>query len=142
MIEGRCAWKDRLSDENLCQDASHAPDIRRLAVGVRAKEYLGRSVPSGGDFLGQDDVLVGLVGDEGAGESEVADLHGAVAVEEQVGGLEVAVDDLCGVQELEPLGELVQNEPVVRVLEDLLSEWKEQYPMALWRSASMNSKTR
>ena len=109
---------------------------------MRPKEYLGRSVPSGGDFLGQDDVLVGLVGDEGAGESEVADLHGAVAVEEQVGGLEVAVDDLCGVQELEPLGELVQNEPVVRVLEDLLSEWKEQYPMALWRSASMNSKTR
>lgn len=82
MIEGRRPWKDRFSDENLCQDASHTPDIGRLAVGVRAKEYLGRSVPSGGDFLGQDDVLVGLVGDEGAGESEVADLHGAVAVEE------------------------------------------------------------
>jgi hypothetical protein len=45
----------------------------------------------------------------------------AVAVEEDVGGLEVAMDDLRAVQELDALDNLVDDEAVVDVLEDLLS---------------------
>lgn len=89
---------------------------------MRSKQYLRRPVPSSRNFFSQNDVLVGLISDKGAGESKITDLHGAVAVEQEIGGLEVPMDDLRGMQKLEPLGELVQNEPVMRILEYFLSE--------------------
>lgn len=52
------------------------------------------------------------------------------------------MDELGAVEELDALDDLVDDETIVDVLEDLLSGLWGMYPMALWRSASMNSKTR
>ncbi len=43
---------------------------------------------------------------EGAGEAEVSDLEGSVVVDEDVGGLEITVEDAVGVAEGEALEEL------------------------------------
>lgn len=66
----------------------------------------------------------------------------AVTVEEDVGRFEISMDELSTVEELDGSDDLVDDEPVVDVLEDLLTELRRLYPMALWRSASMYSNTK
>jgi hypothetical protein len=60
--------------------------------------------------------------DQAASEAEVTNFEVAIAVEKDIGGLKVAVDDLRAVQELDALHDLVDDEAVVDVLEDLLTE--------------------
>lgn len=122
MVEGRTSWEDGLADEDLSQDASNAPNVRCFPVGVGSQKDLRGSVPPSGYLLSEDDVVAVFVGNHGPGESEVADLHGAVAVEDEVGGLEVAMDDLGRVEILHALDELVEDEPVVGIFQNLLSE--------------------
>lgn len=68
-----------------------------------AEQDFGAAVPKRDDFVG-----VGAEGDaEGASETEVADLEVAVFVDEEVLGLEIAVQDAVGVAVADSEEELV-----------------------------------
>lgn len=105
---------------------------------MRAQENFRGSVPPSGYFLSEYDVVHEAICDEGPCQAEVADFHGAVAVEEEVGGFEIAVDDFCGVEELDAAGELVEDKSVMSIFQYFLATLYDMYPIALCRSASMN----
>lgn len=62
----------------------------------------------------------------------------AIAIEQNIGRLEITMDELGTMEKLNPLNDLINNESVVYILQDFLPELVGIYPMALWRSASMN----
>jgi hypothetical protein len=59
---------------------------------------------------------------KGPDESEIAEFDGAVGVNEDVGGFEVAVYDFSGVQVFEGFGQLVDDEAYVYVFEYVLCD--------------------
>ena len=84
---------------HLAKDTADTPHINTITVIGRAKQDLGRAVPARRHVIGEDD-RVRLVGGGGwilvvvahrAGEAKVGNLHQAVAIQEEVGGLHVAV---------------------------------------------------
>lgn len=86
--------KERLALEHLGEDATSAPDIDFHVVFLPGEHDLGGSVVSGGDVASHLRVL-------DSSETEVANLEIAVLVDEDVAGLEVAVDDAGRVHVLE-----------------------------------------
>lgn len=86
--------EERLALEHLGEDATSAPDIDFHVVLLPGEHDLGGSVVSGGDVASHLRVL-------DSSETEVANLEIAVLVDEDVAGLEVAVDDAGRVHVLE-----------------------------------------
>jgi hypothetical protein len=84
------AREERFSLEHLSEDASCTPDINLDVVLLPCEHNLGGSVVSGRDVTRHLGVLY-------TGETEVANLEIAVLVDEDVAGLQVAVDDTSGV---------------------------------------------
>ena len=82
--------EERLALEHLSEDAASTPDVHLHIVLLPCEHDLGRSIVSGGDIAGHLRVL-------DTGEAEIANLQIAVLVDENVGGLEVTVDDTGGV---------------------------------------------
>ena len=80
------AWEKRLALKHLCKDAACAPDINLHIVLLPREHNLGRAVVSGRDITGHLRVL-------NTGETKVADFQIAVFVDENVAGLEIAMDD-------------------------------------------------
>lgn len=79
--------------DHLDKDGADGPNVHSRRVLALAKEDLGRAVPQG-------DHLVGVLADgddKGACEAKVGNLEGAMAVDEQVLRLHVAVHDAQGV---------------------------------------------
>lgn len=81
---------------------------------------------------------------EAAHEAEIAYLDWvkesftlAFAVDEDIRGFEVAMDELGGVEVLEGPEHLVEDVSEMHVLQDGLSKWGGTYPTREWRSASM-----
>ena len=97
--------------EHLGQDAADAPDVDRFCVLLEGEHDLGRAVPPRRDVFGHEACL----GPRRfrrlhrPGEAEVAHFEVAVGVEEEVGGLEVAVDDVGAVEGLEGAQGLVDE---------------------------------
>lgn len=77
-----------------------------------------------------------------ANEPEVADLYPAFRVDEDVRGLEVAMDETEGVEVVEGGEELVEGVLVVTWGQDVVAGWSGEYPVTASRSASISSKTR
>ncbi len=77
-----------LEGGELVEDAAETPDVGLVVVGALLGDF-------GGEVEGRAEggVGAGLVGLEGAGHAEVPDTDGGLSREEDVGGLEVAVDD-------------------------------------------------
>lgn len=120
MVHGATPSKYRFLRQYLVDDAAEAPDISWRGVGLRTEQDFRRSVPASCHAFREHccEVFEG----ERADQSEVAEFDGAVGVDEDVAGLEIPVDDLAGVQVLEGLGHLVDDEPDVDVLQDPLSD--------------------
>ena len=90
---------------HLGHDAACAPDVDASVVGAGAKEDVGGAVPEGDDLVGE-----GVDGDaEGAGEAEVGEFELALGVDEEVLGLQVAVEDAVVVAEGDALEELMHE---------------------------------
>lgn len=105
----RARGQEGLPDDELGEDAADGPDVDGAGVLPPREDHLWRSVPSGGDVVGERS-LVGLqLGDVGSCEAEVANLEIAVGVHEQVPGLEVSVIDSSGVDVLESSKDLVKE---------------------------------
>ena len=76
---------------HLAKDAAATPHINTIAVIGRAKQNLGRAVPSGSDIIRQRGLRRRLALRHASTQPEVADLDVAVAVQQQIRGLDVAV---------------------------------------------------
>ncbi len=88
------SWEKRLALQHLCEDAPRTPDINLDIVFLPCKHDLRRSVVSRRDIAGHLRILQ-------TRKTEIADLKVAVFVHEDVAGLEIAMDDACGVDILE-----------------------------------------
>jgi hypothetical protein len=73
----------------------------------KAKHDLGRTVPSGGDVLGHEALLLLLV--ETTSKTKVADLELTVGIDEKVSRFEVAVEDIGRVDVFEAAEGLVDE---------------------------------
>lgn len=102
--------EQRLPLQHLGKDAARAPDIDLDVVLLPRQHDLGRAVVARRDVARHLRVL-------DAREPEVADLEVAVLVDEDVGGLEVAVHDAGAVDVFEAAKDLVEE-----VLDELLFE--------------------
>ena len=90
----------------LRHDTPDGPHVHGLVVVLRAEEELGRAVPDrDDDLVAGGERLEGLVGEPG--EPEVPDFDDAGGGDEDVGGLEVAVDDVRVVEVEQAVEELV-----------------------------------
>lgn len=105
MVDFVAALEEGLAGEEFPEDAADAPGVDRGGVAGRAEEELGRAVPEGDDELGE---FGGRVADV-AGHAEVGDLELAAVVEEEIGGLEVAVEDPVVVEVGDARGELEEE---------------------------------
>lgn len=115
------AGEQRPAREQLGEDAAARPHVHRLRVLRGGQHHLGRTVPSRGDVLGHGPaaavaaVLSGVRTRPGVhvlgnpGKTEVAYLQVAVRVDQQVGGLQVAVDHVGSVDHLQPAQRLVDE---------------------------------
>jgi hypothetical protein len=95
---------DWLPGEQLGEDATGAPEVHGDAVLGGAEQELRRSVPERDHAAGHGLRLPGV---EEGGEAEVGDPERAVVADEEVGSLDVPVEDSPGVavaQALEDLG--------------------------------------
>lgn len=122
LVDLVAALEEGLAGEELAEDAADAPHVDGGAVGGAAEEELGAAVPEGDDELGE--AARGRVAAV-AGHAEVGDLELAAVVEEEVRGLEVAVQDPAVVEvgdarrQLEEEGlDLGREEGLRHVLED------------------------
>ena len=88
------SWEKRLALQHLCENTARAPDIYLHIILLPCKHDLRRSVVSCRHISGHLGILQ-------TGKAEVADLEIAVLVYENVTGLEIAMDDTCGVDILE-----------------------------------------
>ena len=107
------------ASEHLREYAADRPDVDGKGVLVHGEHELRCAVPAGGHVLGHERGVVLGRGRESAGHPEVADLELAVAVDEEVTGLEVAVEYARRVYVLEPPEDLVEEVLDVLVTERL-----------------------
>ena len=87
-------WEERLSLQHLRENASGTPNIYLDIVFLPCEHDLRGSVVSRRDITGHLGIL-------NTGQTEVADLQIAVLVDQDVAGLEIAMDNACGVDILE-----------------------------------------
>jgi len=100
----------RLPEDELSEDAPDGPDVDGVRILVTCQHDFGGAVPSRHDVLRQQEGLVPRVvaaGVHAPRQPEVAYLEVAVAVNEQVRRLEVAMEDVAGVDVLETAQHLV-----------------------------------
>lgn len=86
LVDVILSGEQRLALQHLGKDAPSAPDINLDVVFLPGEHDLGSSVISGGNVTRHLRVL-------DSGEAKVANLEIAVLVDEDVAGLEIAVDD-------------------------------------------------
>mmetsp|Transcript_35640 Transcript_35640/g.57417 ORF Transcript_35640/g.57417 Transcript_35640/m.57417 type:complete len:443 (+) Transcript_35640:359-1687(+) len=127
LVHCRCSWEDGLPGEELPQNAAHTPQVNALRVRSRAEQDLRRTVPARGHIVRQHWILcVVLLLHNTPGQSEVADLHLAVGVEQNVRRLDVAVQHLSRMHELERLEELIDDVLLVNLLQDVGTDYRMQ----------------
>lgn len=105
--------KERLSGEELGEDAPNAPDVDGGSVlGEEGATELRSTVPAGGDIVSPEYGGGGVMEGD-ASQAEITDLELAVGVGKDVLGLKVAVEDVGSVDVLEATQQLVQEELVM-----------------------------
>lgn len=105
LVNLRVAREERLARAHLGKDAADGPHVDARRVLAAAEENLGGAVPERDDLVG-----VGAQGDaKGAGETEISELQVAVAVDEQVLRLEVAVEHTVAVAVADALAQLAHE---------------------------------
>lgn len=93
--------KNRVAQNEFSQYASDAPHVDGLVTRGEPKKYLRRSIPSGGDILCDDVLLVFVI--EGFGlfdstEAKITDFNITVGIDKNIGGFDVSVDEFTFVK--------------------------------------------
>ena len=102
LVDVILSWEQWLALQHLGEDTSCRPDVDLDVVLLPCKHDLWRSVVSRRNVTGHLWVL-------NARKTEIANLQVAVLVDEDVGWLEIAVDDTGGVDILQSAENLVQE---------------------------------
>lgn len=90
---------------HFCHDAACRPNVDASVVSSTSQKDVWSAVPEGDDFVRE-----GVDGDaKGTGETEIGEFELAFVVDEQVLGLEVAVEDTVFVAKGDSLEELVHE---------------------------------
>ena len=87
------SWEQRLALKHLSEDASSTPNVNLNIILLPCEHDLGCSVVSGGDVAGHLGIL-------NTGKAKVANLQIAVLVDKDVTGLQITMNDTCGVNVL------------------------------------------
>lgn len=99
------AGEERAPGVHFCHDAAGGPDVNAGVVGAGTEENVWGAIPEGHDFVGE-----GVDGDsEGSGKTEIGELQLAFVVDEEVLGLQVAVQDSVRMAEVNALEKLVHE---------------------------------
>lgn len=83
------AWEQRLSVKHFSKDAARAPDVDLDVILLPGEHDLGGAVISRGHISSHLGVL-------DPGQAEIADLEIAVLIDEDVAGLQVAMNNTGG----------------------------------------------
>jgi len=110
MIPTVLSGEQRSALEHLCEDTSCAPDIYSYVVLLPCEHDLGSTIVSGGHVSRHLWVL-------NSGQTEVTDFEIAIFVDQNVGRLEVSVNDARTVDVFKTSEDLVQE-----ILDKLLFE--------------------
>lgn len=102
------AGEKGLATQHLCEDTSHRPHINGLGVLLESQHNFGRTVPTRGNIFCHEARVV-LLRRSRTSQTKVADFQIAVSVEEQVRGLEIAVEHVGRVHGLESAQGLVDE---------------------------------
>jgi hypothetical protein len=94
LVDMVLSWEEWLALQHLREDTPGTPDINLNIVFLPCEHNLRGSVVSRRDIAGHLGVL-------DTGQTEVADLQIAILVDQDVAGLEIAMDNTCGVDILE-----------------------------------------
>jgi len=102
------ALEDWLSEEELCENAPHRPNVDGGRVVGETQHNFWRSIPSSGNIFSHE-ALVGTSlgvgtspGGVASGETEVADFELAVGINQEVTRLEITMDDVRRMNVLRP----------------------------------------
>mmetsp|Transcript_10237 Transcript_10237/g.32369 ORF Transcript_10237/g.32369 Transcript_10237/m.32369 type:complete len:307 (-) Transcript_10237:291-1211(-) len=121
LVQVVAPFEEGLACNHLCKDAAARPDVDGSGVVLVLDEELRRAVPARDDVLCHALVFLGArVGVDRPRQPKIAYLEVAVLVDKQVAGLEVAVEDVGGVQRVHAAHDLVEEVAKVLVLERLL----------------------
>ena len=115
LVDVALAREERQAVADLGHEAADGPHVDGLAVGRVADQQLRAAVPARADVVRVASARPG----EEARKAEVAQLQDAVLREEQVLGLEVAVDDRVAVQVVDAADQLPHDAPHLARLEAL-----------------------
>ena len=85
-----------LSEQHLCEDAPHTPQVQRQVITMIKEHDLGSPIVTCGDIASVCHVRV-----SDAGQTKVTDLQIAGFVDQDVAGLEISVKNPSGVDVLE-----------------------------------------
>ena len=94
MVDGGCARKHWLASHHFSDQATKRPNINFLRVIFTAKEELRSTIPSGSNVISHDDSLIILGFFKGPDEAKVTQFGIAVFINEDIGGLEVSMNDV------------------------------------------------
>lgn len=113
LVNLRVAREERLSCAHLGKDATNGPHVNASRVLASTQENLGGSVPQSDDLVG----VCAQRNTKGAGKTEIGELEVALLVNEEVLGLEIAVQDAVGVAVLDAIAKLEHE-----LADDLVTE--------------------
>ena len=102
LVNLRVTREEGLSCAHLGKDATDGPHVDASRVLTSTQENLGGSVPQGDDLVG----VCAQRNTKGAGKTEIGELEVALLVDEEVLGLEIAVQDAVGVAVLDAIAKL------------------------------------
>lgn len=109
LVDVVAALEEGARAQQLGQDTADRPDVNGLCVALEAEHDFGRAVPAGGDVFGHVASVLLRVDGKATGEAEIANLELAVGIDEQVTGLQVAVQDVGGVDVFQTTKNLVDE---------------------------------
>ena len=113
------AREQGLAAQHLSKDTADAPDINRLCILLEGEHDLGSTVPSSGNVFGHETRVVICRGGR-ASKTEIADFEITVSIQEEVGRLEVSVQNVGGVHSFQCTKGLV-DEVLTVVVRKILS---------------------
>mmetsp|Transcript_10771 Transcript_10771/g.16200 ORF Transcript_10771/g.16200 Transcript_10771/m.16200 type:complete len:305 (-) Transcript_10771:1031-1945(-) len=108
LLEMIVAGKDGFTQNHLAIDAGDTPHIHAVLVLARAQHNLGRAIPSRSHILAEQHIIVFLVFDT-AGHAKVCDLDGAIAIDQNVLRLDVAMNHVTPVNIEHTIQNLIQD---------------------------------
>ena len=94
LVEVVLARKYGAIREHLSQDATNRPDIDGLSIALGVEHDLWRSVPPGGDVLGQEPSVV-VFWISYSCQTKVTNFEVARGVQEKIAWLEVSMENIC-----------------------------------------------